>query len=173
MGAGPGKGILVLGGGLPEVFPLFPPMEATNMRSGAFLAVVAVLGFWGILGCSGRTAGYPPLGLVSGTVTFEGQPVSGVIVTFQPVERGRPSTGKTDAAGRYALEFTEVAKGAMVGRHDVSFERPPTDEDLKAADAKQRSRKPGALAAALSRRTTCDVPAGRTTFDIELSAVGK
>jgi hypothetical protein len=142
------------------------------MTTFMFCGMAVALGVSATVGCSSRTAGYPPLGKVSGRLTFEGQPVPGVIVTFQPVESGRPSTGKTDATGRYTLEFTEVAKGAMVGRHEVSFERPPTEEDLKPFDAKRRPSKPDALTAALSRRTMCDVSGERTTIDLELSALG-
>lgn len=144
------------------------------MKTNAFLISAAMgLAIWSAAGCSSRTADYPPLGLISGKVTFNGQALSGVIVTFQPVESGRPSSGTTDADGRYTLEFTEVAKGAMVGRHDVSFEKPPTEEELTSADSIKRSRKPTAIAAALSRRTSCEVSPGRTTFDIELSKLAK
>lgn len=143
-----------------------------NTRAFLFAAVLG-LGIWATAGCSSRTAGYPPLGLVSGTVTFEGQPVSGVIVTFQPRESGRSSSGTTDAAGHFALEFTEVAKGAMVGRHQVSFEKPPTEDDLKAPAPSKRSRKPEGLASALGRQTECEVLPGRMTFDIELATLRK
>ena len=81
--------------------------------------------------CSSRTAGYPDLGPVISTVTLDGKPLPDVTVMFQP-ENGRASTGLTDAEGRYDLTFTEVAKGAKVGRHTVSFSQEIAEDDIPA-----------------------------------------
>jgi len=64
---------------------------------------------------------------VSGTVTIDGNPVAGIVVTFQPVGAGQTpgpgSTGKTDENGKFTLRFaTQDRKpGAVVGKHRVSF----------------------------------------------------
>jgi 5-hydroxyisourate hydrolase-like protein (transthyretin family) len=57
---------------------------------------------------------------VSGTVTYQGQPVAGVTVEFEP-ESGRPSQGLTDENGRFVLNYTIHENGAQVGTHKVTF----------------------------------------------------
>jgi hypothetical protein len=57
---------------------------------------------------------------VSGTVTFRGEPVQGLIVEFQP-ESGRPSQARTDQNGRFVLNYTIHESGAQVGLHRVTF----------------------------------------------------
>ena len=72
-------------------------------------ASAMVLG--GFAGCGDGT---PPLGKVTGTVTRGGKPVPGVVVNFMP-DNGRPSWGKTDAAGKYTLNYDEGNDGGQVG----------------------------------------------------------
>lgn len=104
-----------------------PPAGTRLVRGGALSAAI-LLG--SVVGCSSRTAGYPPLGDVAGVVTLDSQPLANATVMFQP-PKGRASVGHTDAAGRYRLVFTSVAFGAAVGPHRVSVEprmggeRPP------------------------------------------------
>ncbi|TWT38586.1 transthyretin-like family protein [Blastopirellula retiformator] len=68
------------------------------------------------LGCGGANG--PRLGTVSGTVTLNGKPLADATVNFYH-ENDRPSHGKTDASGRYELEFTNTRKGAIVGENVV------------------------------------------------------
>ncbi|WP_437228290.1 hypothetical protein SH661x_000822 [Planctomicrobium sp. SH661] len=81
-------------------------------------------------GCRQNTG--PAIGLVKGTVTMDGQPLSGVSISFQP-ESGRPSFGQTDAGGRYDLKYTIDQQGAVLGQHKVSIayaEIDPFDPEL-------------------------------------------
>ncbi len=71
------------------------------------------------IACLGCGSGGPDLGEVTGVVTIDGTPASNVMVTFTPVGEGRPSTGKTDEAGKYVLGYGEHL-GAVVGKHKVS-----------------------------------------------------
>jgi hypothetical protein len=57
---------------------------------------------------------------VSGTVIYQGQPVSGLTVEFQP-EQGRPSQALTDENGSFTLNYTIHERGAQVGTHRVTF----------------------------------------------------
>jgi hypothetical protein len=111
-------------------------------------------------GCNSRTAGYPPLGQVSGVVTSGGQPLPNITVTFQPVAGGRSSAGTTDASGRYTLAYTDAAKGAMVGEHAVLLAEEPDDSDPRAT---QRVRK------GLDRKLSFTVEKGQNVFDIEIT----
>ncbi|MCL4202425.1 MAG: hypothetical protein KJ000_08010 [Pirellulaceae bacterium] len=61
-----------------------------------------------------------PVVPVSGTVTFRGEPVEGLIVEFQP-EAGRPSQARTDQNGRFVLNYTIHEAGAQTGLHRVTF----------------------------------------------------
>lgn len=57
----------------------------------------------------------PQLGLVTGTVMLDNEPVPGVAVTFQP-DNGRPAIGTTDANGDYQLTYKPKTPGCKVGR---------------------------------------------------------
>ena len=108
--------------------------------------------------CSSRTANYPALGPVIGTITLDGKPLADVTVMFQP-ENGRASTGLTDAEGKYELTFTEVAKGAKVGPHKVSFSQEIAEDDIRATMRPPRH---------LSRSFDVEVTADPNVLDFEL-----
>jgi len=55
---------------------------------------------------------------VSGTLTYKGKPVTNAYVHFMP-EHGRPSSGETDANGRFTLTYDPKTKGAQRGKHKV------------------------------------------------------
>jgi hypothetical protein len=79
-----------------------------------------------LAGCSND----PKVVKVSGTLTYKGQPVKGADITFTPVDKGaRPSTGRTDAEGRFTLEYARqgerVTEGAIAGKHTVSVKASP------------------------------------------------
>ncbi len=81
-------------------------------------------------GCGGDDV---PTAPVSGRVTMDGKPLANVSVTFQPAveskNTGGGSFGKTDADGRYTLEFVASGdSGAVVGQHRVSISTPPPPE---------------------------------------------
>lgn len=67
----------------------------------------------------------PPLGVVSGTVTLDGQPLEGAAIVFSPKAQAADagsSSGKTGPDGKYALEFGSSRKGAYLGDHSVIIE---------------------------------------------------
>jgi len=70
-------------------------------------------------GCSDKPDGIV-FGKVHGTVTLDGQPLPDATVQFQPAA-GRPSYGRTDADGRYALGYRGRSWGAVVGPHTVKI----------------------------------------------------
>ncbi|QDT27322.1 hypothetical protein Enr10x_26390 [Gimesia panareensis] len=69
-------------------------------------------------GCGGGLNDQPDLGLVTGTMTFEGSPLSGASVTFMP-DSGRPASATTDAAGNYELVYIRNTKGCKIGHNKV------------------------------------------------------
>lgn len=75
-----------------------------------------------LVGCVGCGPSGPKLVDVTGSVTLDGKPVPNAIVTFNPdFAGGSNSLGKTDANGKYQLEFSQDRKGALVGKHLVEI----------------------------------------------------
>jgi len=83
----------------------------------AFSACVLALFLCCLPGC-GSNSDRPELGYVSGTVTMDGRPASGLQVVFEP-ETGRPAAAVTDDSGKYTLEYTADASGTKTGPNVV------------------------------------------------------
>ena len=101
----------------------------TNIASFFTLGVaVALLAF---VGCSKGPSSVP----VSGVVTLDGKPVTGLTVVFFPEptkENSSPgpySSGVTDATGKYVLKNRYGKDGAVVWQHRVSLEFEDIDEE--------------------------------------------
>lgn len=72
-------------------------------------------------GCGGSIeADYSKLDLVDvfGTVTLDGQPLSGATVVFEAPDRTF-SSGVTDASGHYSLMFNTEKSGCLTGQKTV------------------------------------------------------
>jgi hypothetical protein len=103
------------------------------------------------------------LGLVSGKVTYDGEPLARANVVFQPDGAvGTTSVGFTNDAGEYDLVFSRTAKGAIVGGHEVLINVWPTDENPKPIKVPARYNTATELRA--------DVEAGTNTFDFQLTS---
>lgn len=101
----------------------------------------------------------PPLGRVRGTVTLDGKPLSGAIVSFQP-ENGRPAVANTDANGNYELVYIGGVKGAKVGLNSVRVFWPDDVEGTAVIPDKYNA------------KTTLkfEVKPGNNKFDLELES---
>jgi hypothetical protein len=109
------------------------------------LSVVVVLSLL-VLGCGGA-AGRPPLGKVSGKVTYNGNPVTSGSVMFTPVggsasDAARIATGQIESDGSYMLTTFDTGDGAALGQHIVTVE---SRGDLEAM--KKMNLKPGGIIA--------------------------
>lgn len=73
------------------------------------------------LGCGKPKADYSLVDLVAGrgTVTLDGQPLSGAVVIFEDLLDGTFSYGLTDAAGQYVLQFDSEMQGVKTGKKVV------------------------------------------------------
>jgi len=78
-----------------------------------------------LVGCndSPSTAG------VQGTIRFDGQPLVGASVLFEPVDGSRSSSGSTDASGAYSLQFSPTQRGAIPGEHKVVIRTVAAESD--------------------------------------------
>ncbi|WP_166825686.1 DUF4198 domain-containing protein [Thalassoroseus pseudoceratinae] len=96
------------------------------------MAVLAGL----LAGCGGGDL--PSLAPVAGKVTFNGKPLSGARVTFEP-EEGRPSYGMTDANGEFTVEYKPDVPGAKIGSHTVRIRTGIADPDDSEAPPPQET----------------------------------
>ncbi len=69
-----------------------------------------------VIGCGSSG---PELGTVDGSVSLDGDPLPGAVVSFRPVEGGRTAEGITDDSGHFVIEFAAGSKGALLGDHEV------------------------------------------------------
>ena len=83
-----------------------------------------------LVGCGDSSSNAP----VSGVVTLDGNPLSGIRVTFYPEPAtgnsapGPYSTAVTDSEGKFSLVDRYDNPGAMVWQHKVEFEWDELDE---------------------------------------------
>jgi hypothetical protein len=108
-------------------------------RSAPLLSACLLVG----LGCGGSTERVVS---VSGKVTHNGQPVTGIVVSFVPEAKTETgvSTGEPDQNGDYRLTVSKTgSSGAVVGKHKVwvSLHREPLDRNTKLADKEEKSQK--------------------------------
>jgi len=90
-------------------------METNLMRSLASLVLLASLSF--CIGCSSD------FGDVSGTVTLDGKPLKDIAVRFED-EGGSATIARTNAEGKYVLQYSLDQMGAPVGKHKVTIFTP-------------------------------------------------
>lgn len=91
-----------------------------SVRGGGRFVALAVIGIMGA-GCGGSASKYDKLHPVSGTITFDGQPLDGATVAFIPAKskQVQPSFGYTDATGKYVLQTPEGNKGVSPGEYRI------------------------------------------------------
>lgn len=92
-----------------------------------------------VAGCSGSTdrpATYP----VSGTVMYNGNPITGATVAFWGEGASKAATGVTDSEGKFTLSMFEANDGAVAGTHKITVTKsdpsapPPADPDAMLND---------------------------------------
>jgi hypothetical protein len=118
-------------------------MRSNLVLHGIGCAIPLVIAF--AAGCSKSPYAIAP---VSGSVSLDGQPLTGGVVIFQPVASqgtvaGPGSTGRLDANGHFRLSTINGTPGAVVGEHVVriysrSPESAPVSDSDSAATPKER-----------------------------------
>ncbi|MFV0444043.1 MAG: carboxypeptidase regulatory-like domain-containing protein [Planctomycetaceae bacterium] len=74
-------------------------------------------------GCGGGSdPTLPTLVPVTGVVLQQGQPLTGAIVTFEPLA-GSLSSGATNEEGRFELQYSADLLGAVPGMHTVRISK--------------------------------------------------
>lgn len=134
------------------------------------LVLVGIVLVWGLFKLVNSAMGskpfVPPLGQVTGTLTFNAQPVVAAEIWFFPenpkIKSGdkeykvTASQGRTDAAGHYELTYVGDLKGAVIGTCRVQIIAPGY---------------PDVAAQYLGNKATATqtVKKGKQTIDLELS----
>ena len=126
----------------------------------SFLLLFVCLFVTSLAGCGG-SSDQPELGYVSGVVTLDGKPVSGLNVVFKP-DIGRPAAGKTDQDGNYTLEYLAGTEGCKLGGNTVSFDWPLGIPASVGIPAKYNGAEPFKF----------DVKPGSNTFDLKMESDG-
>ena len=125
-----------------------------NQNLSCFLFLFA---FFGLAGCSDSK-----VAPVSGTITFDEQPLKNAKIVFQP-KKGRASSAMTNDQGYYELEYTVKEKGALIGTHKVRITTyQSTDEKVS----------PELLPEKYHSKTTLskEVKPGSNTIDFKLTS---
>lgn len=143
-----------------------PAHSPTTVVSTAMLA-------FGLLvtasGCGGNDD-LPETASTEGTVSWQGEPVSGATVAFSHKDGGKIASAKTDDNGHYELTTFESFDGAMVGHHSVTIVKrvPMPPPHISVPDAGKPLIPPKYFAAQTSG-LTADVKAGESNvYDFEL-----
>jgi len=81
--------------------------------------LVVCTGMLAVSGCGGGDSP-PPLAVVKGTVTLDGNPLPNAAVLFTPTNgKGGASSGTTDSSGAYSLNYPPDHAGAVISEHVV------------------------------------------------------
>jgi hypothetical protein len=108
-----------------------------------------------------------PIADVSGTVTVNGKPVEGVLVTFIPKAKFRPSVGFTDAQGHYQAQFVTQKSGVAIGPCVVQF------SIFRGASTHNYLPKEFNDQAATNPEFNLDIPAKGLIFNYDISFAGE
>ena len=127
-------------------------------------------------GCWGR-ADRPPLGRVSGTVRYNGKPVTSGSVIFTPTSQGgggHVATGPIDSNGSYTLTTFDTGDGALIDKHVVTVEAreksagSPRDKDGRITYKPAKLVVPDKYADPQKTPFRYTVEAGSNTIDLDL-----
>lgn len=142
-------------------------LAVSRIRFGLTLAVAAGLF------ASGCGSGGPRMGRVSGTVTYQGEPLKAGTVTFIATDTQRPNaTGTIEADGSYSLQTSVPGDGAVVGDYKVAIsDLDPNDFNTEMPGMPlqiPKSAIPKQYTDAGTSGLTATVESGRNRFDFDL-----
>ena len=138
---------------------------------GAVPLVVSLL----LAGCGGSGEKLAP---VRGTVTLDGSPLADALVEFElePGENvyerksGSSSRGRTDANGRYTLQYTHEKEGALIGKHVVRITTRSMTVDAEGKEVSVPERLPPRFNTASELTAEVESGSNQIDFPLELQA---
>ena len=114
---------------------------------------------------------HPDVGRVTGTVTLDGSPLVNAVLTFEPLEEGRPSYGRTDESGEYKLYYTDDDPGAIIGKHRVRITTADSGNEDEGVCAYAGEKLP--MKYNVRTELEEEVTGGSQTINFELSSEGE
>lgn len=134
-------------------------------------------------GCSSADTGKSLGGTVTGTVSYNGNPVEGAMVTFRPAgEGGQGAFARTDQEGKYELSSSAVGTSGVnpgdyvvtvtkkeVGESTVASEDDPNYDPYATGPAEAKSVLPKKYANAKTSGLEFTVKQGANDLPIELT----
>lgn len=137
-------------------------MHLNSVRSNKLRASIVVLFLASatlLVGCGGDS----DLAEVRGVVTLDGEPIANAFLEFTPESSGAPSYGKTDAAGKYRMLFTDTKFGSFIGKNRVS---------ISTGDVGDNGGTKEVIPSVYNTKTELvkEVKAGDNTFDFDLKS---
>lgn len=135
-------------------------------RISQFLTLVASVGLLSFAGCDNNGG----LSTVTGLITLDGNPYPNAQIRFVPTE-GRPSTGLTDAEGKYKLHYLREQFGAHPGSYKVDI----TTAYTSTSDTDGGKKPPEKIPAKYNSKSelTAEVAQGLNEINFELKSKGK
>ncbi len=135
-----------------------------------FLASLTLAGLstWSGCGKSGSEYNVAP---VTGTITFNGEPVKGGSISLRPITQvegkdgvtGRPASGTVGDDGTFTLSTYGNEDGAVIGKHKVSYL--PV---IKGAESYDDKPAPSPYAGLKPKTEEVEITAGENELNIEL-----
>lgn len=120
-------------------------------------------------GCSSKSD-QPALGVVRGTVTIDGKPLEGAIISFSPTKGGRVSQDKTDAKGAFNLIYIGSTRGAKTGEHSVRISTACEGVDPATGQMVEHEERVPKRYNSTDTVLAADVKPGKNTVDFELQS---
>ena len=133
--------------------------------------LLVIIGLAGLAGCGG------PAAVISGSVSYEGQPVNDGCITLLPADGRGPACGGAIADGKYRVEVVSAGrkKVQIVGVKKINFARSTEDMAQAAKTAQKTPDATGIIeradtvpADAEGNNVEVDVVAGNQTLDFQL-----
>lgn len=122
-------------------------------------------------GCGG-SSNLPQLGLVTGVVTLDGEPLANATVLFHPIDGStRGGAGKTDAKGAYELMFDRNTAGTAIGESRVYITTYSDEAYDESGEKLIEEEKSELVRADFNDNTTltAKVELGKNVFDFEVT----
>jgi len=117
-----------------------------------------------LVACGNRNIPDQELGLVSGVVLLDNQPLGGAQITFTPLQNGAMSYGTTDTQGKYELIYSPGIPGAVLGMHEVRISK------VGGPDSKFDTLEMLPVEYNSKSKLTAEVQAGKNTLDYSLKS---
>ncbi|PQO35831.1 hypothetical protein C5Y96_09285 [Blastopirellula marina] len=100
------------------------------------MPLVICVGWLLLSGCTSEEAGKPLGAVVTGTVTYNGSPVEGAMITFRPASEGiQGAFARTDAAGKFELSTSNAGtSGVSPGNYLVTVTKTEVPQSTAASE---------------------------------------